>query len=46
MSALKSFRVSEELWQQALELAHANGETLTHVIVEALERYLAEELKK
>ena len=36
----RSVRVPDELWHDALAAAQANGETLTAVVVRALERYV------
>lgn len=33
-------RVPDELWQAVKVKAHARGETITEVIIRALERYL------
>ena len=35
-----SFRVRDELWEAAQRAAADNGETLTDVLVRALERYV------
>lgn len=36
----RSVRVPDELWQAALRVAHDRGETVTDVILRALERYV------
>lgn len=36
----KSLRIPDALWNAALKKAQENGETLTAVVVRALERYL------
>lgn len=35
-----SVRIPDELWQAALRVAHDRGETVTAVILRALERYV------
>lgn len=37
---LHSFRVDTDTWNQARDLARANGETIADVLRRALERYL------
>lgn len=37
---VRSFRVADETWLAAVELTAARGETVTAVLVDALERYL------
>lgn len=36
----RSVRVPDELWQAALRVAHDRGETVTEVVLRALERYV------
>lgn len=36
----RSLRVDRELWETAVELAEANGETMTRIIEPAVERQL------
>lgn len=36
----RSVRVPDELWQAALRVAHDRDETVTEVILRALERYV------
>lgn len=35
-----TIRVDDELWRAAMQKAHAQGETLTDVIIRALKLYL------
>ena len=36
----RAIRIPDDLWEAALEKAHANGETLSEVVRRALERYV------
>lgn len=36
----RAIRIPDDLWEAALEKAHANGETLSEVVRQALERYV------
>ena len=36
----RAVRIPEDLWQAALNKAHANGETLSEVVRRALEKYV------
>jgi predicted transcriptional regulator len=36
----KNIRIADDLWDRALAVARARGETLSHVIRAALERYV------
>jgi hypothetical protein len=36
----RAIRIPDDLWQAALDRAHANGETLSEVVRRALERYV------
>lgn len=38
----RTIRVSDEIWQAAMRVAHDRGETVTEVIVRALVRYVRE----
>lgn len=43
---LRSFRVPDEVWQAALRRAQREGTTLTTLLVETLEEYGRDELKR
>lgn len=36
----RSVRISDSLWTTARDVAHANGETVTDVVVRALDDYV------
>jgi len=36
----RAIRIPDDLWQAALDKAHANGDTLSDVVRRALERYV------
>lgn len=36
----RTIRVPDEIWEPAVRKAHAEGKTITEVIVKALERFL------
>lgn len=38
---VRNLRVPDEIWEKALENAHAEGRTITDVIIAALKRYNA-----
>lgn len=38
---MRSVRVPDELWEQTKDVANQNGETVSHVIVRALQDYVA-----
>lgn len=42
----RTLRVSDELWHAVQEKAAGQGITVTSVIIEALEKYISEELDK
>jgi hypothetical protein len=37
----RSLRIPENVWKAAVDKAHAEGTTVTAVVVKALERYVA-----
>ena len=36
----RAIRIPDDLWQTALDKAHANGDTLSDIVRRALERYV------
>ena len=36
----RAIRIPDDLWQAALDKAHANGDTLSDIVRRALERYV------
>lgn len=41
VTPVRNLRVSDDVWERALAIARRNGETITAVIVRALEAYIA-----
>lgn len=41
----RSIRVPDELWQEALSVSHEQGETISDVVRDALQEYVAKNRK-
>lgn len=38
----RTLRIPDEIWDEAMRIAHGNGETVTDVVTRALVRYIRE----